>query len=122
GRTLLQLEWRALAAALQARDAGRSKAIADALHFRELRGAEFPDAGKEEHELEMNEGLAEYTGTAFAEPLLGARLPRVVTALREAEHTPTFVRSFAYASGPAYGALLEAADPRWMRKLKAADD
>jgi len=122
GRTLLELEWRALAAALAAGRGGRTKAIADALHFREVRRATFADAARQEHELEMNEGLAQYTGTALAEPSLATRLPHVVTSLRDAEQTPTFVRSFAYASGPAYGALLEAADPRWCRRLKAADD
>ena len=30
---------------------------------------------------------------------------------------PSFVRSFAYAHGPAYGLLLDAADPAWRGKL-----
>lgn len=122
GRTLLQLEWRALAAALQASREKRRRAIADALYFRELRRGRFPEAAKEERELEMNEGLAEYSGTALAEPSVSARSPHVVTALHEAERYPTFVRSFAYASGPAYGALLDAADAHWRRKLKRTDD
>jgi hypothetical protein len=122
GRTLLELEWRALAAALQATGSGRRRAISDALHFRAQRHARFEGAARQEHDLEMNEGLAEYTGTAFAESSLAARLPHVVKSLREAEHTPTFVRSFAYTSGPAYGALLDAAHPGWTRQLKAAED
>jgi hypothetical protein len=31
---------------------------------------------------------------------------------------PTFVRSFAYATGPAYGLLLDRYDPAWRTKLK----
>src|SRR5258708_27733157 len=70
----------------------------------------------------MNEGLAEYSGTALAEPSVAARLPHVGKALHDPEQYPTFVRSFAYASGPAYGALLDAADGHWRRKLKRTDD
>ncbi len=122
GRTLLQLEWRALAAALASRGSARKKALANALHFREMRRATFASAAKDERELEMHEGLAEYSGTALAEPSVAARGPHVLQALHDAETTPTFIRSFAYASGPAYGALLEAVDPHWTRKLKSADD
>jgi hypothetical protein len=122
GRTLLELEWRALAAALRADSAQRRRAIADALHFRERRRAGFTAAASQEHDLEMNEGLAAYTGTVFAEPTLAARVPHIVQNLQDAERAQTFVRSFAYASGPAYGALLDAVDPTWTRKLNAADD
>ena len=103
GRYLMELEWRALAAAL----GGDRKALADALAFREKRRELFPKAAAEEDALEMNEGLAEYTGTVFAEPSLSKRIPHLIAALREAEKTPTFSRSFAYATGPAYGALRE---------------
>src|SRR5881227_31374 len=103
GRYLMQLEWRALAAAL----GGDRKAVSDALAFREKRREMFPNAAAEEDALERNEGLAEYTGTAFAEPLLPKRIPHLIEALRQAEKTPTFSRSFAYATGPAWGALRE---------------
>src|SRR5258708_11739460 len=87
-----------------------------------LRRATFAGAAKDEQELEMHEGLAEYSGTALAEPSLAARVPHVVKALHDSESTPAFVRSFAYASGPAYGALLDAVDPHWTRKVKRTDD
>jgi hypothetical protein len=122
GRTSLQLEWRALSVALRTHGPARKKALADALHFRKLRRAAFAGAEKDEHDLEMHEGLAEYSGTALAEPSAAARALRVAKALRDAEKTPTFVRSFAYASGPAYGALLDAVDPHWTRTLRRSDD
>jgi hypothetical protein len=103
GRYLMQLEWRALAAAL----GGDRKALSDALAFREKRREMFPNAAAEEDALERNEGLAEYTGTAFAEPSLPKRIPHLIEALQKAEKTPTFSRSFAYATGPAWGALRE---------------
>lgn len=113
GRWLMQLEWRALARAL----AGEREAIRDALAFRARRYELFPAAAAEEHALEMNEGLAEYTGVALAVPVIAERIPYLVTKLREAESTPTFVRSFAYATTPAWGTLLEQHDRRWTRKL-----
>ena len=103
GRLWLQLEWRALAAALQ----GDPDAVKDALAFRAKRHSLFPNAAEEERALEVREGLAEYTGTAFAEPSMAKRIPHLIEALRAAEKNASFVRSFAYASGPAWGAILE---------------
>src|SRR5438128_11554040 len=80
----------------------------------------FPKAAEEERGLEFREGLAEYTGTAFAEPLLEKRIPHLVEARRDAEKKPSFVRSFAYASGPAWGAILEMQDPGWTRHVEPA--
>jgi len=34
----------------------------------------------------------------------------------------SLVRTFAYASGPAYGILLDAASPGWPRTVRASDD
>jgi len=118
GRYLLQLEWRALAEGLR----GNRAAIGDARAFRERRHQMFPNAAADEHALEMNEGLAEYTGTAFAEPTLRKRIPHLLVMLREAEKTKSFVRSFAYASGPAWGAILEMRERRWTRHLHSSDD
>jgi hypothetical protein len=118
GRYLMQLEWRALAAALR----GDRAALQDALAFRAQRRQLFPPAAAEERALEMHEGLAEYTGTAFAEPSLRRRVPHLIAALRDAEKTPTFVRSFAYTTGPAWGALLEMRDRHWTRHLRPSHD
>jgi len=116
GRYWLQLEWRALAKALR----GDRQAVRDALAFRAERRKLFPI--DDERQLEMHEGLAEYTGAAFAEPDVAKRAPRLIDKLRDAEATPTFVRSFAYASGPAWGTLIEMKRPRWTRSAKASDD
>jgi hypothetical protein len=118
GRYWLQLEWRALAKAL----AGDRQALRDALAFRAKRRALFANAASEERRLEMHEGLAEYAGVAFAEPDVAARMPHLVAKLRDAEKTPTFVRSFAYATGAAWGTLIEQKSPGWTRKARASDD
>jgi len=121
GRIWLQLEWRALAEALSRKGAERQEASADALLFRAYRRSLFAKAEEEERAMEMHEGLAEYTGVALS----GAPNPAGFVAdhnLKEAASKPTFVRSFAYASGPAYGILLDQTGKDWRRQLKKTDD
>lgn len=118
GRYLLQLEWRALARALEAAEpADRKTAIANALAFRHERHRLFRDAAKEEGALETIEGLAEYTGVALGLTTARERTAYAVQDLSAFVAAPTFVRSFAYATGPAYGLLLDEADPAWRTKL-----
>ena len=118
GRTWLRLEWRALGRALSAAGRERIAAVEDALVFRALRRARFSDAAQQERALEFNEGLAEYTGVVLS----GLSASHAAAALKEHENRDTFVRSFAYASGPAYGILLDASDADWRRRLKPGDD
>jgi len=118
-RTWMRLEWRALAHALATGDAA---AVEDALAFRARRRALTKDAAEEERLLEMNEGLAEHTGYALAVPYVRERVAPLVKKLANAEKSETFARSFAYTSGPAWGALIEMKDPHWTRKLKPTDD
>ena len=66
GRYWMQLEWRALAKALGASGPARTAALRDALAFRTARRKVFPNAAENERLLEMNEGLAQYTGTVAA--------------------------------------------------------
>ncbi len=66
GRILLQLEWLALREAVTHQGTERRKAIDDALVFRFRRWELFPQAAEEERALEMNEGLAEYTGVRLS--------------------------------------------------------
>lgn len=111
GRLWLQLEWRALAAALTTKGEQRQAAAKNALTFRAHRRMLFPQADAEERALEMNEGLAEYTGVKLSgRPNLAQY---AASQLKEAEGKETFVRSFAYASGTAYGILLDEAGAAW---------
>lgn len=121
GRVWLQLEWRALSAALTSRGKQRRQVIADALLFRAYRRAIFPQAASEEREMEMHEGLAEYTGVRLSgSPNLNQFV--IDNDLREAANKQTFVRSFAYASGPAYGVLLDGTKTNWRKHLNKEDD
>lgn len=120
GRVLMRLEWRALAAALGANDdAAQRQAMTDALTFRAARRSMTETGAEDERALEMNEGLAEYTGLKLSG---GNAEALAVEALGTAEKGASFVRSFAYASGPAYGLLLDKTASTWRRTLKGSDD
>jgi hypothetical protein len=120
GRYWYLLELRALAAALRNED--RPRAIADALAFRAKRRSFFPAAAEAERALEANEGLAEYTG--FALRGTGGEETRQSFArlLERTDRTSSFVRSFAYSTGPAYGLLLDVAKPEWRASFRPASD
>jgi len=121
GRYLLQLEWRALAKALTAKTPqARRAATCDALLFRQERYRLFPDAMADEGALEVNEGVAEYTGVRLGLTTPQERVRYALYDLTAFTDAPTFVRSFAYALGPAYGLLLDRADPAWKAKLASA--
>ncbi len=123
GRYWLQLEWRALARALTSNGTERKGAIEDALLFRQHRRGLFKGSEKEENQLELHEGLAEYTGVKLS-PLTPEKKRQYVD--RQIATLPTivgsFVRSFAYLSGPAYGLLLDETLPDWRGRLKTDKD
>jgi hypothetical protein len=115
GRYFMRLEMRALEAALSAQDETRWGAALQALLFRSMRLNEFPDAEKNETALDRNEGLAEYTGVR-----LGAGESAFTYAakqLRAYDRHEALARSYAYATGPAYGLLLDIRAPGWRRAL-----
>jgi len=117
GRVGLRLEWRALRAALAADGDARREALRDAVVFRALRHGRFPGSAESEAQLERNEGLAEYTGLKLCgrgDAELRAFLAKRIAG---AEAQPSFVRSFAYETGPAYGLLLDALDVPWRAGL-----
>jgi hypothetical protein len=118
GRYTMQLEWRALDAALSARsDADRRARIADALAFRAARYRRFPTAQKTEASLERNEGLAEYTGVMVGNNAPAERLAMAHKDLTIHANDAGLVRSFAYATGPAYGLLLDRYRPGWRSEI-----
>jgi hypothetical protein len=122
GRYYLQLEWRALASTLEApTDVERRKRARDAVLFRAERYRLFPDAAMQEQSLELNEGLAEYTGVRVGNPTPEEQINAALSDLSSHLADGTFVRSFAYATGPAYGLLLDRYDPGWHHKLKPGD-
>jgi hypothetical protein len=122
GRTWLRLEFRALSEALIRRDEARAQAAGDALLFRARRRALFPEAAASENAFERNEGLAEYTGLRLAGYPEWVVADRAAQKLERDEGDASFVRSFAYASGPAWGVLLDERGVAWRKEVGATTD
>lgn len=122
GRAWLRLEWRALAEALIRRGEERRRAAEDALVFRAYRRSFAPRAAEEERALELNEGLAEYTGLKLSGRPDWVLADRAAARLEQEDGGSGFVRSFAYASGPAYGILLDEEGARWRSALGTRSD
>lgn len=122
GRYWLQLELRALAAALRATGDARTSAIRDAVAFRAARREAFAGAAETERALENNEGLAEYTGWALRGTSPEESRLTFARHLDRIDPATSFVRGFAYETGPAYGLLLDVLTPGWTHKYKVTDD
>jgi len=121
GRIWLQIEWRALEHAFWQQGEERMRDVADALYFRNYRRSLFPATETNENALEMNEGMAEYTGFKLSTSSPEEYAVAVAAWLRSAPtRTPSYGRSFAYTSGPAYGGLLDAASKDWRTRLTPA--
>jgi len=117
GRYWLRLELRALAAALTSDEAHARIQARDALLFRAERHRLFPAADTTEPALEIYEGLSEYTGQRLAMTATGESMSRVARYLDEWQATPSYPRSFAYATGPALGFVLDRFDAAWRSKV-----
>ena len=122
GRYWLRLELRALARALRESGAPRSVAVSDALAFRQARHMRSAAAADNERGIEITEGLAAYTGTAAATDSMAGAIARAVEILVGADASDSFVRTFAYHTGPAYGVLLDASSPGWRQRIRSTDD
>lgn len=122
GRYWLRLEWRALARALRESGARRIEAVRDALAFRQARHGRYPGSPESERALYITEGLASYAQTVMAASSEADAIERALEFLGGAEDGESFVRTFTYTSGPAYGVLLDAASPGWQRTVRGSDD
>jgi hypothetical protein len=122
GRYWLRLEWRALARALRESGEQRNLAVRDALAFRQARRTLYAANVESERGQEITEGLAAYTGTVLAAESAADAIVGAIDLLTNAEGAESFVRTFAYMSGPAYGLLLDASSPGWPRRVRGTDD
>lgn len=114
-RVLMRLEFRALGTAMRSSGRARRQAAQEALLFRAVRLREFANAEAQEDALDRNEGLAAYTGVRLGV----ADNPDLYVArtLDRYDRNQSLARSYAYASGPAYGLLLDDFRPNWRYEL-----
>ncbi len=117
GRLWLRLELRALAQAVRSSGDLTRQSVSDAMLFRAYRNSLYPGSAQKEAALEMQEGLAEYTGTVVALQQTGEVLEHVARQIESAEDKSSFVRSFAYATGPALGLLLDRYSQGWRKSM-----
>lgn len=120
GRLWLQLELRSLAEALAAEDdRARLAAEGDALAFRAMRYRKFGTAKAEEDSLELNEGLAEFTGYMLRGGSEEESRMWLASQLRGAIGLPSYARRFPYLTGAAYAMLLNVREgAKWRLRLK----
>jgi hypothetical protein len=107
GRRFLRLELRALAAAILDSNASGRGHIENALRFRTARQALSRGADTAEAQLEIQEGIPAYTGVRLALGVMPESLAAAARMVREVETRRSYVRSFAYGTGPALGMLLD---------------
>ena len=122
GRYWLLLEWRALARALGSSGTERTSAVQDALAFRSARRQLFRAAAANEVLEEIREGLAHYTATAITASSPQDAAAKAILQLADFAQRESLVRDFGYASGSAYGILLDAWSPGWTRQVKGPED
>jgi hypothetical protein len=122
GRYWLRLECRALGRALQESGAQRNTAVRDALAFRQARRMRYQGSAEKERALEINEGIASYTGVAAAAESAAGAVTRAIEILSACDGDYSFVRTFAYWTGPAYGLLLDGSFPGWRQRIRGTDD
>lgn len=114
GRIYLKLELEALKKALDKDDKlGQKGHIKNALFFRAYRHQLFVNAKAYENSQELNEGLAEYTGTILSDRNDINLKAHYVQAIEHLYEVPTFVRSFAYITMPVYGYYMQQKDETW---------
>src|SRR5690349_14479812 len=111
GRYWQLLEWRALARALASSGTERTSAVRDALAFRFERRRLFPAAAANEVPEEIREGLAHYTATVTTASSPQDAASKAILQLADFAQRESLVRDFGYASGSAYGILLDAWSP-----------
>jgi hypothetical protein len=120
GRIWLLMEYRALATALSEWGDKRKTALADAIAFRAYRRSLFPGSAVAEDRMEMNEGLAEYSGIKLAG--FGSHNARYYMAgrLKVNALNPSLSYAFAYETGPSYGLLLDLVSKDWRKGLSGS--
>lgn len=111
GRVFMKLEMEALKQALDSDNP--EKHIKNALMFRHYRHQLFPGSEDSENSLEINEGIAEYTGSILC-GLNNSEMKKQYSSSIDLFYSiPTFVRSFAYFTIPVYGYFMKQIDEKW---------
>jgi len=123
-RVLLRAEYVALRQGLEAlRNGNLSRAatgLEDAMLFRDRRHTLFAEGRQDSVDMETLEGLANYTGL-----VLSTYPDKHLVAIqwtKNWENSRSYTRNFPYATGPAFGLLMDAMTDEWRRSFDALHD
>ncbi|WP_317044725.1 hypothetical protein [Chryseobacterium sp. PMSZPI] len=123
GRVYLRLELEALKKAIHSTLEKESKEhLTNALIFRKYRHSLYTDSGSHENSLELNEGIAEFTGVIVSGRSKDQTIAFLTNGINDFFKNATFVRSFAYHTIPVYGYWLYNKDKNWNKKITAKTD
>lgn len=118
GRVYLRLELEALKRTLTAvSEKELKKHLTNALAFRKYRHNLYNGSDVNENLLELNEGIAEFTGVIVSGRSKEQTISSLTNGIDGFMDNPTFVRSFAYHTVPVYGYLLYKKDKGWNKKI-----
>ena len=118
GRIFLRLELEALKQALQAETFNEMQThLTSAMVFRSSRYQLYPSAAASENQLELNEGIAEYTGMVTSGGNRQEMLRRLEKYQLDCASDSSMLRSFACQTVPAYGFLLSTFNPAWNKSI-----
>jgi hypothetical protein len=114
GRIYFRLEMEALRQFLtDSTNPVNSDHLANAFYFRRIRYTLTPGARSNENKLELNEGLASYTGIMMSGRTMNDTKNYFIQKLTDYLNWPTLVRSFAYLTTPLYGFILSTSKRNW---------
>lgn len=123
GRIYLRLELEALKKAIQSSSEKELlQHLTNALTFRKYRYTLYDGANTTENQLELNEGIAEFTGVIISDRNKKQATTFFVDGINSFLTNPTFVRSFAYYTTPVYGYILYNKDKDWNKKISIETD
>lgn len=119
GRIYFRLELEALKHSVLAQTEKEKRLhLTNALTFRKYRNQIFPNTVSIENALELNEGMAEYTGQTVSglnkKENAGNHFKTYIESFLS---MPTFVRSFAYRTIPTYGFLAAQVNKEWNKQI-----
>jgi len=118
GRVTLRLELEALKQVLLAKNIKDvNKHLTAALTFRAYRHSLYPNAANSENGLELNEGIAEFTGFMISNRSEKEGIDYMLKGIDDFFKNPTYIRSFAYHTTPVYGYLLSKRRKEWNKEI-----
>lgn len=123
GRIYLRLELEALSRAIQTSSKKEMlQYLNDALVFRKYRQNLYNNSNITENQLELNEGIAEFTGVIMSGRNNKEMTEHFTNAINDFFKNSTFVRSFAYQTIPIYGYFLYNKNKNWNKEISINTD